>query len=362
VPDEREPGDPPSVQWTYETDGDVWSSPVVADGRLFIGSTDENLYALDADSGDKQWQFETAHRVEGTPAIHDGRVYFGSYDRTVYALDGDTGREVWHHETEGVIRSSPTVVGNRVYIGVGCVNLACQAHTEEELAESGWIYCLDRETGDLVWDQTLGNEVVSTPAVADGSVYIGSSDARLYALDATTGDEDWTYDMGDWIWASPAIGGGSVFVADFDSVVAAVDARTGEERWTYDTFGAYISGSAGVDDEVVYIGATPSNAPQSGERDNATVFALDRETGAERWTVEMAALETGSSPAVTDETVFIGSHAPQPDRGTGLYAIDTDGQQRWFFDVDGLGVGASPALVDGTLYAGAINGTVFALA
>jgi outer membrane protein assembly factor BamB len=354
-------GDDPAVDWAFDTEGDIWGSPVICDGTVYIGSADSHLYAIDSTDGEETWRYGTDHRIEGTPAVHRDTVYFGSYDRSIYALDANDGKRRWSFETDGVIRSSPTVVGDTVYIGVGCVNLACAAYTEEELPEVGWVYALDRESGDLRWRSEFETEVVSTPAVLDGTLYVGCSDTRLYALDTSSGEQQWEYQAEDWIWSSPSVDGDSVFMGDFDSKVIAVDRGSGEEQWTFDTFGSYISGSTAVDEDTVYIGVTPSNHPQSGQRENAEIFAIDRDTGEELWSYETEALEIGSSPVITDEHLYIGTHAQVPDKGTGVYALTKDGEEQWFFDVDGRGVGSSPALVDGTLYFGAANGKLYAL-
>ena len=81
------PGPEPSLRWAFETGDSVWSSPVVADGRAYVGSYDGNLYAVDVDTGEEVWRFETDDRIDGTPAVVDGVVYVGSGNGTLYALD-----------------------------------------------------------------------------------------------------------------------------------------------------------------------------------------------------------------------------------------------------------------------------------
>ncbi|RQG87828.1 hypothetical protein EA462_13240 [Natrarchaeobius halalkaliphilus] len=367
----QEVSDEPSVEWTFETGDDVWGSPVVVDGTVYVGSADNYLYALDASSGEESWRFQTGHRVEGSPAVGDGTVYVGSYDQSIYALDAATGEKRWEYEANGLIRGSPTVTDQAVYIGVGCFNLACEWYATEdseseepaddEPPEVGWIYSLDPETGETNWRYEVGSEAVSTPAVNDGTVYVGSSDEYLYAIDAATGEEKWTYEAADWIWSSPAVAFGTVYVGDFDGNVVAVDESTGEEQWTYNTFGAYLSSSPAVDDDTVYIGVVPANYPQGGERNDAEVVAIDRRNGGERWSFETDVLEIGSSPVVTDERVYIGSHSPVESEPTGVHALTTDGDERWLFEVGERGVGSSPALVDGVLYFGGVDNRVYAL-
>lgn len=353
-------GSNPSVKWRFKAGDDFWGSPIVADGRVYAGNADTFLYAVDAESGKLVWKFQADHRIESTPAVANGTVYVASYDRSIYAIDATTGELQWEVETDGLIRSSPKIVDGDLYIGAGCHNLACKWYSEG-VSENGWVYSLDAETGEVNWRFEPGIEVVSTPAVGQDTVYVGSSNGKLYALDRTDGSERWHYEATDLIWSSPTLAFGTVFFADWDSKVYAVDAQSGAEQWTYRSFGTYISGSTAVDEDSVYFGHTPANAPPDPTRTNAEVFALDRETGEERWAYLTEALEIGSSPAITDDMLYIGAHSQVDEGGTGIYALTKDGAQRWFFEVKERGVGTSPALLDGVLYFGAADDNLYAL-
>ena len=70
----------------------VTSSPAVSDGRVFIGSLDHNIYALNASTGMLLWNYTTGDMVSSSPAVADGKVYFGSYDGNVYALNAVNGK------------------------------------------------------------------------------------------------------------------------------------------------------------------------------------------------------------------------------------------------------------------------------
>lgn len=74
------------LKWKFHTDGGVISSPVVAAGTIYVGSTDGNLYAVDLQSGNRKWKFATRVRVTSSPAVSDGIVYFESYDGNLYAI------------------------------------------------------------------------------------------------------------------------------------------------------------------------------------------------------------------------------------------------------------------------------------
>ena len=103
-------------------------------------------------------------------------------------------------------------------------------------------------------DMRRATEVLSSPAVSGGVVYVGSSDNRVYALDASTGDLIWSYETGDYVFSSPAVSGGVVYVGSRDNRVYALDASTGDLIWSYET-GDEVWSSPEVSGGVVYVGS-----------------------------------------------------------------------------------------------------------
>ncbi len=79
------------------------------------------------------------------------------------------------------------------------------------------------------------SSVQSSPAVADGKVYVGSREGKVYALDASTGAFIWSYTTGNEVQSSPAVAGGIVFVGSIDGKVYALSATNGALMWSYTT-------------------------------------------------------------------------------------------------------------------------------
>ena len=71
----------------------VDSSPAVANGVVYVGSDDNNVYALSAKTGAKLWSYTTGNYVDSSPAVANGVVYVGSGDGKVYAFGLKKGRE-----------------------------------------------------------------------------------------------------------------------------------------------------------------------------------------------------------------------------------------------------------------------------
>jgi len=74
------------LKWKFKTEDKVFSSPAIADGVVYFGSNDGNLYAVDIKTGQEKWKFKTESWVYSSPAIADGVVYFGSADGNLYAV------------------------------------------------------------------------------------------------------------------------------------------------------------------------------------------------------------------------------------------------------------------------------------
>src|SRR5688572_2000797 len=86
--------------WKFRTGGPVTSSPVVAGGRVYIGSGDSHVYALRLVDGRKIWSYKTGDAVEAPPSIIGGAVVVGSSDGFLYCLDAATGKQRWKYKTE----------------------------------------------------------------------------------------------------------------------------------------------------------------------------------------------------------------------------------------------------------------------
>ena len=121
-------GDAPNtgiLKWHYITEGNIESSPSVANDKLYISSNDFYIYCLDIWDGDKIWQYKTGQDVFSSPAVVNGMVYVGSNDQKVYCLDAEQGNFIWSFSTGGEVRASPAIVDGNVYVG----------------SRDGYIYC-----------------------------------------------------------------------------------------------------------------------------------------------------------------------------------------------------------------------------
>ncbi len=215
--------------WTYDTEDPIKSSPVVHDGRVYVGTMGGYVLCLDAFTGQVVWTYETDGPVESSPAVQDGRVYAGSDDTFIYCLDSMFGTLIWRTATDGEIKSSPVVIDGHVYVGSNDFS----------------VHCMDALDGGSVWEFKTGGYVYSSPAFREGFVYFGSCDGNVYAVNATSGELFWNY-TADFCPASPAVTEDLVIFGAYDGLLHYIERSTGEQVHTVPARFTEIYSSAGL--------------------------------------------------------------------------------------------------------------------
>ncbi|NLE45926.1 MAG: serine/threonine-protein kinase [Chloroflexi bacterium] len=264
--------------WKYPTEGHIGSSPCVLDGRVYIGSVDAVLYAVGATTGRISWTCPTRGSIWSSPRAAYGHVFFGSDDRHLYAVNAQSGRVAWGFETEGPVRSSVAVGHDVVFFG----------------CEGGVIYCVDI-SGKVKWRFRARQAVTSSPCLAGENVYVGGHDRHVYGIEAHSGWAVWRYRTEGPVISSPAVDGDLVFVGSADGCVYALDREGGRLLWRYRTDGQ-VTSSPAVSQGVVCFGAT-----------DGVLYSLDARTGGERWRFRTGGPVT-SSPCIVDGVVYVGSN------------------------------------------------------
>jgi outer membrane protein assembly factor BamB len=387
------------IAWKFATGGRVLSSPVFDKGALYFGSDDQNVYAVDAETGVQKWKFATHAAVASTPAVDSGVVVVTSYDGYAYAIDAGKGTLRWKFKTGGERRFEAKMLhgnqpANQTFWDPWDMFLSSPVFGQGAVffgSGDGNVYALDEWTGALRWKFKTGDVVHSSPAYHAGTIYVGSWDSYLYALEAATGVEKWRFKTGEdpaihnqvGFQGSPAISGGVVYVGCRDAHMYAIDAGSGKEKWNFGTQGSWVVDSPAIAGGMVLFGTS----------DSSLFHALDAATGKPVYQVQDNFF-LFSSPAVAGDVVYIGK------MNGGLEALDLKtGKQLWEFQTDAskenrdlalkadrskndamlfrasdyggvagvdrmfnLGsVASSPLVVNGKVYFGSTDGYVYAL-
>jgi len=267
------------LKWKYPAEDVLASSPAVSaeENLVIFGSKDFRLHAVDTRTGRIRWTYQTQAPIYSSPTIKHGHVFFGSDDGHLYALRLATGRQAWSHEIHSPIRVKPAVTEDRIFYGT----------------REGELISLDL-SGQVKWRFKARREIMSSPTTHEGIVYFGSMDGHLYAVGIENGWAVWKFQAGKPVVSSPCIGEDKIFFGVVSGELYALDAGNGRERWKFDT-GNQITSSPAYAEGAVYFGANDKK-----------VYSIEAKSGKERWSYETQGIIPGS-PAVVDGVVYIGS-------------------------------------------------------
>lgn len=321
------------LRWTYQTGDAVKSSPVIAGGRVFIGTGKGQVVALAAKTGALLWTFAADGGIEAPPLVAGDLVVAASLDGTVCALDAATGTAKWTYKTGGRIAGS----ANAAPGPTGALFILVGSYDNQ-------MYCLDGATGKLVWSCKTGNYINGAPAIADDRVVFGGCDAVLHVLRLASGESLGEIQIGSYLAASPAVADGRAYAGQYEGQVFAADLTRFTLAWTRGggkDAGPFMSCPAVTADRVLL-----------GSRDG-NLHCFRRSDGTVLWKFR-ARGDVDSSPVVCGDKVVVGASDSR------LYLLRlSDGTVLWEYETGGA-VTSSPALGAGLVVVGADDGLLYA--
>lgn len=297
-------------RWTFQAGGAIRARPASLGEALYLHADDGMLYRLDAASGEERWRVRTTEEpITRVPppgpnsrwdsrgsavAAADDRLFVGTHDGRVLALDPTNGARLWMFSADASILATPAISDGRVFVG----------------SYDGRIYALDAASGVLLWTYDTGAPVTSTPVPAGDVVLAGSRSYDLFGLDAASGAVRWNrYVWFSWIESTPAVRDGVAYVGSSDAArVIAIEVATGRGLWDSDVLGSSW-GTPAATDRVVFVGARG----QANTAHAAGALALDRATGRIVWRFPVTSPPDAAfsgfsgSPAMTAGRVFFGA-------------------------------------------------------
>jgi eukaryotic-like serine/threonine-protein kinase len=350
-----------TLQWKFTAEGQVNTNPTVVNGVVYVGCTDGNIYAVDANLGTKTWTFQTGFSVVSSPAVINGKLYTGADSGSVYCIDATTGKQIWKSFAGGITnnllgsvtgaspntRSSPMVVGSKIYVGSLDKN----------------VYCFDANSGSLLWNYTANGVVRATTIIADNALYAAActpasgsaGNGTLYKLDANSGSLIWQspipYCMnrssgsGNFLFAAPTIANGVVFIRSGIFYTFGVNATTGKIIWKYE--GRFNEGTPGQTGGVIQNNAPLYRNGRVYMSDFYGVVCVNATNGQEIWfawlsrenAAEGLAYSFGRLYTVTENRV--------------LFVIDAQtGAKISYYDQFGSQMHSAPSLYNGSAYVG----------
>jgi len=201
----------------------------VAGDTLIVASGYGYVVALDAASGTEKWRRELGAPMTGAPTIDDGRIFVSSNNNEIFALNVADGTTLW---SDQAISESARVLGS-----------SSAASVEEFVIapfSSGEVIAYLASNGRRLWTDALTqagrftpiseiNDIGSRPVLGAGLVFASSQSGTTVAIDGRSGARVWTQPVGST--RAPALTGRFLFVLGTQNELACLDAATGEAYW-----------------------------------------------------------------------------------------------------------------------------------
>lgn len=333
------------------------------------------MYAVDANTGKMMWNCSFGFPMKSTPAVANGMVYTGGDDGNVYALNANTGSKVWQTSVGGVAvnpvsgvfndpfsallamdnsRSSPRISGNTLYLG----------------SLDGNLYALNANTGAVLWKYQTGGPILATPSISYDGIYVAAStpapNGTFYKLDLS-GKLIWqttipyvlneTTPSGNFLLAAPTIAPdlGMVFLRNGFRLNYGINATTGAIMWTYD--GRYNAGTPGQTGGIMQLVSPLYEYGKIYINDFYGICCLNAATGEQVWYTYLSREDLAQGLAYSYSRIYSVN-----ELGV-VYVLDAlTGNKTSFYQLGNSQMHSAPSLYGGNLYVGNQGWTLYCLA
>lgn len=350
----------PKVLWSKSLGGsDHYFSrikPYVAYGKVFSASRAGDAVAYDVETGKQVWQIDLSNidgkrgffdarqsaLLNGGPIAGSKKVFYGSENGILYALDAETGKLLWQANVQGEIVAAPAYDNNVVVVNT----------------VSGILKAFDANNGETLWqvDQDvppLTLRGISAPAIAPGAVIVGTSTGMLNVYLIEKGQPAWSAEVGEPtgstelervidVDSKPIIFGDRVYAISARGNLVAIDIRSGRVVWQRQ-YSSYRQLS--IDGNTIYLTDVKGH-----------VYAVERVNGLEKWSQIALTNRQVTGPAVLDDYIVVGDfegYLHWMNKETGNFVAQSH--------VDGSGIYATPTVSDNVLYVQSRDGDLEAI-
>lgn len=201
----------------------------VSGDLLVVASGYGYVVALDAATGAQKWRRDLGAPMTGSPTIDDGRIFVTSNNNEVYAINLADGATLW---SDQAISESARVLGSSSVAAVEDFVIAPFS--------SGEVIAYLAANGRRLWTDALTqagrftpiseiNDIGSRPVLGAGLVFASSQSGSTVAIDGRSGARVWTAPVGST--RAPALAGRFLFVLGTENELTCLDAATGEAYW-----------------------------------------------------------------------------------------------------------------------------------
>ncbi|MGB2740639.1 MAG: outer membrane protein assembly factor BamB [Cognaticolwellia sp.] len=351
----------PEVKWDASVGDGVGSyfsriKPVVAYGKVFSASREGEAYAFDEKTGEMVWHADLSDIDDQRgffddkePALISGgavaginKVFFGSENGVVYALEADDGKLSWQGKVKGEVIAAPALDSGKLVVNTA----------------SGVMKAFNASNGQDDWQveqdvPALSLRGISAPVMGGGGVIVGSADGSLSVYLLEQGRQGWTVDIGEAtgstelervidVDSSPLVFGENIYTVSSRGNLSAVELRSGRVIWQRQ-YSSYRQIS--INGNSLFLTDVKGH-----------VYAIDRNNGLELWSQLSFTNRGVTGPAPIGNYVVVGDFEGY------LHWLDkTTGEIVARHQVNSSGIHTTPTVSNGVLYSQSRDGELKAI-
>jgi outer membrane protein assembly factor BamB len=205
--------------WSFDGDGALLTAPAVSDGVVVVGSSDRNLYGLDAKTGKTLWTGTTGYAFTADPRIAGGVVVIGDQGGNIDGFDLRTGKALWSFTAGGAIDEAAIASGDTAYV----------------VSEDHNVYAMNIANGQVVWQYGMDDYAEHPPVLVGGSLILDNRAGQLLSLDPAKGKLLWRTDLAGTPFSEPVYWPGrqAVVLKIGDHAIGAFGVADGQSLWRY---------------------------------------------------------------------------------------------------------------------------------
>ena len=224
-----------AIKWKKRPGGPLRGAPTIANGHIYVVSSDNQLIAMKPEDGSTAWTESGTLETAGVfgvaaPAAAQGTVIAGFSSGELNAYRYENGRIVWQ---DALSRTSiSTSVGTLSDIDADPVIDQGRVYA---VGQGGRMVALDIITGQRLWELNIAG--IATPWIAGDWLFVTTDEAKLMCIARTTGKVRWVAQLPRWknaktkdipiSWTAPVLAGGRLIVASSDGRLGNVSLETG---------------------------------------------------------------------------------------------------------------------------------------
>jgi Ca-activated chloride channel homolog len=197
------------------------ATPAYYNGMIFVGGgyASHEFYAFDAKTGKVRWQIKTSDDGPSAAVVEDGCVAFNTESCTVIVVAADTGKLLWQEWLGDPLMSQPAISNGRLFIAYPAGQRGNKASSK--LPPDGHrLLCADLKTGRHIWEQAITADVISAPVVEGNQLFFTCFDGTSFCLSNSDGSV---------VWKKQNFGTSAPIIVDGQLLMTSKENRGGEE-------------------------------------------------------------------------------------------------------------------------------------